>query len=169
MKKTFHKSLLVVMVTITMASCKKIADINYSPNSPSEPQTALLITNAQRNSIPGIIGSITPRHYVQYTSDVIYTQGSRYFDKLFDYSGTYSGALADLNLVIKLNTDDATKSQPYVLGGGSNANQIASSRVLRAFIFLNLTDRWGDIPYSEALKGEEELTPKFDLQKDVYN
>ena len=55
------------------------------------------------------------------------------------------------------------------MGGGSNANQIASSRVLRAFIFLNATDRWGDIPYSEALKGEEELTPKFDQQQDVYN
>ena len=170
MKKTFYKSLLVVIIiTTVMASCKKIGDINYSPNSPSEPQTALLITNAQRNSIPGIIGSITPRHYVQYTSDVIYTQGSRYFDKLFDYSGTYSGALADLNLVIKLNTDDATKSQPYVLGGGSNANQIASSRVLKAFIYLNTTDRWGDIPYSEALKGVEDLTPKFDKQQDVYN
>src|SRR6478736_3410286 len=150
MKKTFYKSLLVVIIiTTVMASCKKIGDINYSPNSPSEPQTALLITNAQRNSIPGIIGSITPRHYVQYTSDVIYTQGSRYFDKLFDYSATYSGALADLNLVIKLNTDPETKSQPYVLGGGSNANQIASSRVLKAFIYLNTTDRWGDIPYSE--------------------
>jgi hypothetical protein len=27
----------------------------------------------------------------------------------------------------------------------------------------------GRYPYSEALKGVEELTPKFDLQKDVYN
>jgi hypothetical protein len=171
MKKIFNKYLLVVMIiTLVVTSCKKnISDINFSPNSPSEPQTALLITNAQRNSVPGLIGSITPRLYVQYTSDVIYTQGSRYFDKLFDYSGTYSGALADLTLVIKLNTDDATKSEPYVLGGGSNANQIASSRILKAFIFLNATDRWGDIPYSEALKGKEELTPKFDLQKDVYN
>ncbi len=170
MKKIIdNKYVLMAIITIVMASCSKIADINYSPNSPSEPQTALLITNAQRQSVPGLIGSITPRHYVQYTSDVIYTQGSRYFDKLFDYSGTYSGPLADLNLVIKLNTDPETKSEPYVLGGGSNANQIASSRVLRAFIFLNATDRWGDIPYSEALKGEEELTPKFDLQKDVYN
>src|SRR6187549_1671161 len=100
MKKIIHKYVPVAMiVTMVMASCKKIGDINYSPNSPSEPQTGLLITNAQRTSIPGLIGSITPRHYVQYTSDVIYTQGSRYFDKLFDYSATYSGALADLNLV----------------------------------------------------------------------
>ena len=170
MKKIIdNKYVLVAIIAIVMASCSKIADINYSPNSPSEPQTALLITNAQRASVPALIGSITPRLYVQYTSDVIYTQGSRYFDRLFDYSGTYSGPLADLNLVIKLNTDDETKSEPYVLGGGSNANQIASSRVLRAFIFLNATDRWGDIPYSEALKGVEELTPKFDRQQDVYN
>jgi hypothetical protein len=173
MKRTNNKYLLVGMIiTIVMASCSKIGDINYSPNNPKEPQTGLLITNAQRQSIPGLIGSITPRHYVQYTADVIYTQGSRYFDKLFDYSATYSGPLADLNLIIKLNTDDATKSLPNVIGpggGGTNANQIASSRVLRAFIFLNWTDRWGDIPYSEALKGIEDLSPKFDLQKDIYN
>ena len=102
MKKIIdNKYVLGAIITIVMASCSKIADINYSPNSPSQPQTVLLITNAQRQSIPGLIGSITPRHYVQYTSDVIYTQGSRYFDKLFDYSATYSGPLADLNLVIK--------------------------------------------------------------------
>src|SRR6186997_2185090 len=103
MKKIIYKYFPGVMIiTLVISSCSKIGDINNSPNSPTEPQTALLITSAQRTGIPGLISSITPRHYVQYTSDVIYTQGSRYFDKLFDYSGTYTGALADLNLVIKL-------------------------------------------------------------------
>src|SRR4030095_1206623 len=110
MKKIINKYFLWPMIiTIVMASCEKITDINYSPNSPAEPQTGLLITSAQRTSLPVLIGSITPRHYVQYTSDVIYTQGSRYFDKLFDYGAIYSGPLADIDLVIKLNTDPATK------------------------------------------------------------
>jgi len=31
-----------------------------------------------------------------------------------------------------------------------------------------MTDRWGDIPYSEAVKGKENFTPKYDAQKDIY-
>jgi hypothetical protein len=31
-----------------------------------------------------------------------------------------------------------------------------------------LTDIFGDIPYSEALKGQECLQPKMDSQKDIY-
>jgi len=32
-----------------------------------------------------------------------------------------------------------------------------------------MTDRWGDIPYSEALKGKDNFTPKYDKQQDIYN
>ena len=33
---------------------------------------------------------------------------------------------------------------------------------------LSMTDRWGAIPYSEALNGVDNLKPKFDGQADVY-
>jgi hypothetical protein len=42
-------------------------------------------------------------------------------------------------------------------------------KIFRSLLFSFMTDYYGDIYYSEALKGVEELTPKFDLQKDVYN
>ena len=31
-----------------------------------------------------------------------------------------------------------------------------------------LTDRWGDIPYSEALKGSADFSPAFDTQQSIY-
>ena len=54
MKKNIINKYLgvVIIITAVMASCSKIGGINFSPNSPSEPQTALLITNAQRSSVP---------------------------------------------------------------------------------------------------------------------
>ena len=40
------------------------------------------------------------------------------------------------------------------------------ARIMKAYIFSTLTDRWGDIPYSQALTGNK--TPAFDKQEDVY-
>ena len=51
---------------------------------------------------------------------------------------------------------------------GSNANQIAIARILKAYFFQFITDRWGDVPYSQALKGSENFSPAFDKQQDIY-
>jgi hypothetical protein len=40
------------------------------------------------------------------------------------------------------------------------------ARIMKAYIFSTITDRWGDIPYSQALTGNK--TPVFDRQEDVY-
>ena len=34
---------------------------------------------------------------------------------------------------------------------------------------LHITDRWGNVPYREALKGKENNKPMFDSQKFIYN
>jgi hypothetical protein len=43
--------------------------------------------------------------------------------------------------------------------------------VLQIWVFENLTDIWGDIPYSQALGGDSSggtLTPVYDTQQDIY-
>ncbi|MCC2590277.1 SusD/RagB family nutrient-binding outer membrane lipoprotein [Chryseobacterium sp. MFBS3-17] len=48
-------------------------------------------------------------------------------------------------------------------------NYVAISMVMNAWIYSNLTDAFGDIPFSEALRLEDEIMkPKFDRQKDIY-
>jgi hypothetical protein len=41
---------------------------------------------------------------------------------------------------------------------------------MQTWVFQNMTDYWGDIPYSEALQMEDggPLKPKYDPQKDIY-
>jgi len=42
--------------------------------------------------------------------------------------------------------------------------------VLKSFMFSIITDRWGDVPYSEALEGRSGVFfPKYDAQKDIYD
>lgn len=51
----------------------------------------------------------------------------------------------------------------------NNKNYQAIALILKAWLFSNLTDAFGDIPYSEALRLEENISkPKFDSQKDIY-
>ncbi len=64
----------------------------------------------------------------------------------------------------------------YDLQSGINYNEeegrpstAAALKVLQSFMFEYLTDIYGDIPYSEALKGREGLLlPKYDTQQEVY-
>jgi hypothetical protein len=41
-------------------------------------------------------------------------------------------------------------------------------RIMKSYVFSVMTDAMGDIPYSEALKGDTILTPKYDTQRDIY-
>lgn len=51
----------------------------------------------------------------------------------------------------------------------NNNNYIAISKVLNAWIMANLTDSFGDVPMTEALRLEEDIMrPKYDKQKDIY-
>lgn len=48
-------------------------------------------------------------------------------------------------------------------------NYQAIALVLNAWMYANLTDTFGDIPFSEASRVDEVITqPKFDKQKDIY-
>ncbi|AXY77843.1 SusD/RagB family nutrient-binding outer membrane lipoprotein [Paraflavitalea soli] len=163
-----------LLITAIVASCKKpgdFGDLNVDPNNPADPNTTLLFTNAIRAGLSSGIGAVTaadPLLYVQQLSEVFYTNASRYSSRIFDYNALYNGPLNDLQTIIDLNTNADTKSKPYVVAGGSNANQIAAARILKAHIFMQMADRWGDIPYSAALKKLEDITPAFDKQQDVY-
>ncbi|RZK77008.1 MAG: SusD/RagB family nutrient-binding outer membrane lipoprotein [Pedobacter sp.] len=181
MKKNILNLFLVATAITVIGGCKPgdFGDLNVSPNSPSSAVPQLLLTSAERYmgrttavtsvaTAPGIISDYAPKLYTQQISETLYTSESRYNTKIYNYTGIYNSPLEDLTTIIKLNTDAATKALPNVVAGGSNANQIATARILRAFYFQNITDRWGDIPYSQALQGAAFLTPKFDKQQDVY-
>jgi hypothetical protein len=51
----------------------------------------------------------------------------------------------------------------------NDKNYQAIALVMNAWMFANLTDTFGDIPFSEASRVEDGITqPKFDKQKDIY-
>ena len=75
------------------------------------------------------------------------------------WAGLYTGALVDFDGIVH---------KAAALG---NANQQAVGRVMRAWMFHNMVDLWGNIPYSEALGGlsNANITPKYDDASGIYN
>lgn len=176
MKKFLNKLLLVFIAGAVITSCKKITDdINVNPNQPAQVSTGYMFTSALQflggtggGNATTNINSAAGELYSQYLAETYYTNESRFALAQYDYQTYYTGPLLDLNTVIETNTNPATKDKITTTAFGSNASQIAAARILRAFIFLTITDRWGDIPYTEVLQGKTNLTPKFDAQKDIY-
>lgn len=174
MKK--HISILLVTIALSVGACKKINDdTNVNPNQSTRLSTGYALTSAMQY-LGGTSGGLATTNinaaagelYSQYLSETFYTNESRFSQRQYDYTGYYTGPLEDLQQIINFNTDPATRNSPTTISFGSNNNQIASARILRAFIFLTVTDRWGDIPYTQALQGNTVLTPVLDPQRDIY-
>lgn len=45
---------------------------------------------------------------------------------------------------------------------------IGASKVIRCYVLMTMVDMYGDIPYSEALLGNENQTPKYDNSASIY-
>lgn len=155
--------LLPLFAVVT--GCEKLKDFgdtNQNPNGAAVPSVAALLTNVQATFLGNLAASTRGGLYAQYFSETQYTDVSLYsipqLSFNVEYAGTnpdasgYAGAsLMDLQTIINANVSN---------------NQTQVARILQQYIFWTITDRWGDIPYSEALKGN--TTPKYDTQEEVY-
>lgn len=173
----------VLSVSLTAVSCTQDFDeINTNPNNPESPLTygvfnsaSRQVTDATRNSFES--GRLA-LPWVQYSAQTAYNDEDKYAYRLTSGDALWTNlyiAASNYKKVIEMNTDPETAST--VSAYGSNANQIAASRVMLSYIFLNLADTFGDIPYYsfgntdpdfQALQVNDYLKPKFASQEKVY-
>ena len=157
---------LLTISSLLFVSCETVdfGDENLNPNAVSKANTGALITGAMRN-IPSIVSNVDSGVlYAQHVSEITYNDESCYETIQWNFDGFYSGPLMDLQTVINLNTADPTAYS----SSGSAGMQMGVAHLLQVYMYHVMTDRWGAIPYSEALKGVDNLKPKFDDQKDIY-
>lgn len=166
MKKIIYNIKFFILAGIVLVGCTgNFEEINTNPNAPTKVPTAYLMTNAQR----GIITQqyyFTTSLYAQHWSETQYTNTSRYETAESSFNAYYTSPLKDLQQVIDLNTDEDTKGDASA--SGSNENQIAVAKILQVLTFQYITDMWGDIPYSDALKGVDQFLPVYDSQDAIY-
>lgn len=145
--------LFIIPAALLAFGCNKLKDFggtNINPNASTTPIVGALLTNVQ-SSLGNYAAMTRPGLYAQYFSETQYTDVSLYSLPQINYGGEYAGILYDLQNIINQNVSN---------------NQSAVARILMQYIYWTLTDRFGPIPYSEALKGNP--TPKYDSQEEVY-
>ena len=79
-----------------------------------------LLTDAMTD-IGGVATAVVPSLYTQQLGDVTYIEESRYKTVNWDYSIFYTGPLNALQLVIKLNSDEATTAEVLKTRGYATA------------------------------------------------
>lgn len=159
--KIFNNRLLLVAVSgaiIGTTGCKKLSDFgdtNVNPAATTSPITSALLTNVLSqlgsDAVTGGFGSNDKAGiFAQYFAEATYPSISFYAVPQVEFDGTYNGPLYDLQNIINVSTSDAEK---------------ATARIVKAYIFWRTTDRFGDIPYFNALKGN---SPTYDKQELIY-
>lgn len=163
MKKRYIYTLAAALVWFG-AGCNKLkdfGDVNQDPTKTTKPIIGALLTSAEVNMDPNnLIGlsttgtpAISGGQYAQYFSETQYSGTSLYNLPQNDFTLYYTGILYDLQTVINLDESKGTS---------------AVAKILQQYIYWVLTDSWGDLPYSEALKGVDIIQPKYDTQEDIY-
>ncbi|MFZ1784625.1 MAG: SusD/RagB family nutrient-binding outer membrane lipoprotein [Ferruginibacter sp.] len=151
------KTLVALIASASLITgCAKISDFgdtNLNPDAVTLPVPSALLTSAE-SSLPGFSSSTVTFLYCQYGAETQYTDASLYSLPQFESTGTYVGPLMDLQVI--LNTPLAT------------VHEKAVAKILKSYYIMRVTDRWGDVPYSEALQGAGNLAPKYDMQEDIY-
>jgi hypothetical protein len=167
--KRFKNYIPVILTIVFLFSCEeKLEDLNIDPNNPSAvtPELALPAGITSVASVVGgrfaIVGGIWSQYYTQNNASNQYKDIDAFYFTPSDFSTEwqeyYAGGLNDLKYV----KEAAAANQDW------NFYLIASLVEVYGFHFL--TDIYGDIPFSEALRGDEGLSePVFESSRSIYD
>jgi Starch-binding associating with outer membrane len=169
MKKYIHKIFSLVLALLAM-SCDSYLDINTNPNNPT-------VTN------PDYVLSGALVETARIKSQELNTL-SCYLGGYFASSGTYSqsgdqrrtyGLTTNNGLVIAqwatfyANAANYNFVESQVKSLADYDNYIAVCKIMKAYVFQNLVDMYGNIPYTDALTGFVQLSPKYDEAQSIYD
>ena len=162
--------LVAGIAMITMLSACDLSEVNDDPNEATEINTGSLLTNTFTDLTDTYWGTFNSGRfgiiYAQYWSQNFYTDESRYRfrpgipNNIWQESYT---ALNDLETIKTLNRESDAYSS-----AGAPTNQAAVALIMQVWVYQNLTDIFGPIPYEEALSGAENFTPAYTAQETIY-
>jgi hypothetical protein len=178
MKIKINRFIPFSLLLLTFVACEKnMTDLNVNPKAPTNVQGEMLFTNAEKAftdliTTPNVnFGNF--ELFAQYWAETTYPQESQYILNQRDnalnwWDGLYRDVIQDFNQAIILMRQQA--ADPTILDEekATYVNKIAIAKIFRAYAFSMLVNTFGDIPYTEALQGRVNTSPKYDNQKDVY-
>lgn len=169
MNKIQKYGMIAIVALTTLVSCDNFLDINNDPNNPTadivKPEIVLAGTQVYTQgflaSQMNQLGNLMMNNW---TRDVGASNSSYYFNE-HTYNVT-SGFYTQIFEGLMLRTSNYTFIEKTQLEGYDNYKAIA--KILKSYYFQYLVDLYGDIPYSEAHQRQNNLTPAYDDDLDIY-
>lgn len=157
------KLLFAGALTTMASSCESFLDVNVNPNQATSVTPDQLLGNAL---------VVTAANYTAYNEYANFATGfwtksnavsGFNEERTYNYSSTYQQRL--FNDAYR-NLNDYNLIQ--TAGVTTYPNHAAIARIMKVYNFLLLVDEYGDVPYTDALKGKANVTPKYDKAEDIY-
>lgn len=147
------------VLAVSSTGCNKYLDKLDNPNLVKEPPlNGLLTTSTYQTSYDSYLMGDIVSYYTQYLASNSKASDGDIYNEV-DYSGTwknfYTAMMNTRQMINKAEESNAYKH----LGVG---------KILMAYNLNMLINSFGDVPYSDALKGLDMLIPKFDKQADLH-
>jgi hypothetical protein len=155
--------------TLIFASCEDWLDVNRDPNNPDEANEQLTISSGISSVayVYGgkyqVLGALWSQHWTQslgasqYSGLDSYDINSSTYDNR-QYGELYTGALKNLEYVRTLALEN------------QNWGYYLIATVTQCYTFQLLADLYDEIPFSEALKGEDDVAnPHFEKGDEIYD
>lgn len=165
-------NIIFLAITAVFAGCtENFVDINTNPNATNTIDPAYLFTTSQRR------GAMDDRTYY-YTRGMASFHSQMYANTnytkehctdRYQYNGAWNSTLwgsayaADASRTYLSFVAEAEK----IAKKNGWDNKEAVSAIWKSFLFLQLTDLFGDIPYSESFDDLIDY-PRYDRQADIY-
>lgn len=145
---------IAVLLLIIAAGCKKFDDFQTDPNKPTNATPDLLLSTVIQKAFQSTtLGATLATRQMVFVNSVSNEQYYGWTRAGFD---TYK----ELRQVAKMEQEASRMQKP---------EYIPLVKFFRAYYFMQLTNTFGDIPYSAALKGEQDtIAPVYDKQEDIY-
>jgi hypothetical protein len=168
-KRYIAKSVAATLAVLVLSAsgCKKFLDVNDNPNLPEHVDVPLILPSAQAaiGHVLGnhfqIYGSIWGQYWTQspyssqYKSIDQYQPASNDFDR--PWGILYNDAFTDLQIII--GNKGQEKYKQYA----------AIAYILKAYDLQVITDAFGDAPLTEAGLGDQNFSPRYDPQQQIYD
>lgn len=164
MKKIFLYSSIVL--TAFVSSCREMDD-NISPNNVdpsliSPRQTLAASENLVFSTQAGTMNSLSNVWTNTWAGNNFYFGNPLTREYSLDISNTFGTGIWSSSYVA------ANNLQGIINNGASLPLHSAIARILKAYTMQYIVDFYGDAPYSEAFKGQQNLAPKYDDDASIY-
>ncbi len=164
LKISFIFSLAVLII---FSGCsKKFEDYSQNSNLPVNVPPSLALRSTLNNLV------VFPGGYEDKACQNIASNYTYYGDNKY-WTGSaaldYTNSSSNSSTAGYLNTVLAMESEAKAAAGTDNNPYHALGYFLRAFFFVDMTEKVGDLPLYDALQGVDNPAPKYDARKISLN